>query len=38
MYQLKEGDCLELLKDIPDNSIDSIITDPPYGLSDHKTY
>lgn len=27
------GDCLERLKDLPDNSIDSVITDPPYGLS-----
>ena len=26
------GDCLELMKDIPDNSIDSIVTDPPYEL------
>ncbi len=26
------GDCLEVMKDIPDNSIDTIITDPPYGL------
>jgi len=26
------GDCLELMKDIPDNSIDAVITDPPYGL------
>lgn len=24
------GDCLELMKDIPDKSIDMIITDPPY--------
>jgi DNA modification methylase len=24
------GDCLELMKDIPNNSIDMIITDPPY--------
>jgi DNA modification methylase len=31
--EILEGDCLELMKDIPDNSIDSIITDPPYGLS-----
>ncbi|WHP06755.1 site-specific DNA-methyltransferase [Acinetobacter corruptisaponis] len=30
--QLGLGDCLELLKSIPDNSIDSIVTDPPYGL------
>lgn len=27
------GDCLEVLKDIADNSIDSIVTDPPYGIS-----
>lgn len=26
-------DCLEGLKKLPDNSIDSIVTDPPYGLS-----
>lgn len=27
------GDCLEQLKLMPDNSVDSIVTDPPYGLS-----
>jgi len=27
------GDCLELIKFIPDNSIDAIITDPLYGLN-----
>lgn len=27
------GDCLIKLKDLQDNSIDSIVTDPPYGLS-----
>jgi len=26
------GDCIEVMKNIPDNSIDTIITDPPYGL------
>lgn len=26
------GDCLSRLKDLPDNSVDSIVTDPPYGL------
>jgi len=26
------GDCLEKLKELPDNSVDTIITDPPYGL------
>jgi site-specific DNA-methyltransferase (adenine-specific) len=29
------GDCLEVLKTFPSNCIDTIITDPPYGLSDH---
>lgn len=27
---LLKGDCLKLLKDIPDGNIDAIITDPPY--------
>ena len=36
MLKLIQGDCLQEMKNIPDNSIDSIVTDPPYGLSDHK--
>lgn len=28
-----QGDCLQVLKTLPDNSVDSIVTDPPYGLS-----
>lgn len=31
MIQLFKGDCLDLLKNIPDGSIDLILTDPPYG-------
>jgi DNA modification methylase len=27
------GDCLEHLRSLPDNSVDSVVTDPPYGLS-----
>ena len=27
------GDCLNELRTIPDNSIDAVVTDPPYGLS-----
>jgi site-specific DNA-methyltransferase (adenine-specific) len=27
------GDCLDKLKELDDNSVDSIVTDPPYGLS-----
>lgn len=30
---LLKGDCLELMKNIPDGSIDAIITDPPYGTT-----
>lgn len=29
---LKLGNAYELIKDIPDNSIDLIITDPPYQI------
>ena len=32
---LINGDCIEELKKIEDNSIDSVVTDPPYGLSKH---
>ena len=31
--ELKQGDCLELMKDIPDKSIDAIICDLPYGTT-----
>ena len=31
-YKLILGDCIEKMKDIPDESIDCVITDPPYGL------
>jgi site-specific DNA-methyltransferase (adenine-specific) len=31
MIELIHGDCLEKMKDIPDGSIDMILTDPPYG-------
>ena len=30
MIDLRQGDCLELMKEIPDKSIDMILTDPPY--------
>ena len=33
MIDLRQGDCLELMKDIPDNSIDLIVTDPPYRVT-----
>ena len=31
--QLMQGDCLELMKDIPDKSIDMILCDLPYGTT-----
>ncbi len=33
MKILKQGDCLELMKEIPDKSIDMILCDLPYGTS-----
>jgi len=33
MVKLMHGNCLELMKSIPDGSIDAIITDPPYGTT-----
>ena len=31
--RLWHGDCLELMKNIPDGSVDLVLTDPPYGMS-----
>ena len=33
MIDLRQGDCLELMKDIPDKSIDMILCDLPYGIT-----
>ena len=30
-FELWRGDCLELMKNIPDGSVDLVLTDPPYG-------
>ena len=30
---LRKGECLEVMKSIPDASVDAIITDPPYGTT-----
>lgn len=32
LNKVYQGDCMELMKDIPNNYIDMILTDPPYGL------
>jgi len=31
-WELRQGDCVELMRALPENSIDAIVTDPPYGL------
>jgi len=33
VIKLLQGDCLELMKSIPDDSIDLVLTDPPYGTT-----
>ena len=35
---LLQGDCLELMKGIPDASVDLILTDPPYGINYQSNY
>ena len=32
-YKLINGDCLEVMKGIPDKSVDCVVCDPPYGTT-----
>jgi DNA modification methylase len=32
MIKLLQGDCRDSMRDMPENSVDSIVSDPPYGL------
>lgn len=32
-FEIHHGDCLDVLRSMPDCSVDSVVTDPPYGLS-----
>lgn len=32
-YNISKGDCLQLLKSLPDKYVDLILTDPPYNIS-----
>lgn len=32
MIDLRLGDCLEVLRSIPEGSIDAVVSDPPYGM------
>jgi DNA modification methylase len=34
--ELYKGDCLEIMKDFPDKSIDMILCDLPYGVTQNK--
>ena len=36
-YTVVNGDCLDYLGQIPDNSIDLILTDPPYNIAQYST-
>jgi site-specific DNA-methyltransferase (adenine-specific) len=31
-WEVREGDCLEAMKEMTEGSVDAIVTDPPYGL------
>ena len=33
LNKIYNGNCLEVLKDFPDNFFDGCVTDPPYGIS-----
>ena len=33
MITLMQGDCLDLMKEIPESSVDLVLTDPPYGTT-----
>jgi site-specific DNA-methyltransferase (adenine-specific) len=34
MYKIIQGDCLEVMRTMPDKSVDLILTDPPYGIKE----
>lgn len=31
-WHIEQGDCLEILRQIPAGSVDAVVTDPPYGI------
>lgn len=31
-FKLYNGDCLEVLAQLPDNSVEAVVTDPPSGI------
>lgn len=34
--QLYNGDCIEVMKTLPEKSVDLILTDPPFGTTQNK--
>ena len=36
MIDIRQGDCLELMKGIPDKSVDMVLCDLPYGTTRNK--
>lgn len=36
-YSIVKGDCFDLIKEVETDSIDLILTDPPYNLAKHST-
>lgn len=36
MYLIEQGDCLELMKKLEDNSVDMVLCDLPYGITNAK--
>ena len=32
LNQIHTGDCIEVMATLPDNSVDAVVTDPPYEL------
>ena len=38
MFKLHTGDCIDVLKTLPDSSVDSVVTSPPYAMQRASTY
>lgn len=32
-WEVRKGDCLALLRELPDNSVDALVSDPPAGIN-----
>jgi len=35
LNKITQGDCLELMREMPDKSVDLVLTDPPYGINEN---